>query len=59
MPSPALHVLDEDNHLLVLNKLAGLPTMGTPGGTPTLLTLAKEYVKQKYQKPRQCLFRRL
>src|SRR5580704_11587890 len=25
--------------------------MGTPEGTPTLLTLAKEYVKQKYQKP--------
>ena len=51
MPSPALDVLYEDNHLLVLNKLAGLPTMGTPGGAPTLLTLAKEYVKQKYQKP--------
>ena len=51
MPSPALDVLYEDNHLLVLNKPAGLPTMGTPGGTVTLLTLAKEYVKQKYQKP--------
>ena len=46
-----LEVLYEDNHLLVLNKPAGLPTMGTPEGTPTLLTLAKEYVKQKYQKP--------
>jgi 23S rRNA pseudouridine1911/1915/1917 synthase len=51
MPSQSLHVLYEDNHLLVLNKPAGLPTMGTPEGTPTLLTLAKEYVKQKYQKP--------
>ena len=51
MPSPVLDVLYEDNHLLVLNKPAGLPTMGTPEGTPTLLTLAKEYVKQKYQKP--------
>ena len=25
--------------------------MGTPGGRPTLLTLAKEYVKERYQKP--------
>ena len=52
MPSLSLaRVLYEDNHLLVLNKPAGLPTMGTPEGTPTLLTLAKEYIKQKYQKP--------
>ena len=46
-----MDVLYEDNHLLVLNKPAGLPTMGTPGGVPTLLTLAKDYIKQKYQKP--------
>jgi 23S rRNA pseudouridine1911/1915/1917 synthase len=51
MPSLALDVLYEDNHLLVLNKPAALPTMGTPGGEPTLLSLAREYVKQKYQKP--------
>lgn len=51
MRSPVLDVLYEDNHLLVLNKPAGLPTMGTPEGTPTLLNVAKEYIKQKYQKP--------
>ncbi len=45
MPSPALDVLYEDNHLLVLNKPAGLPTMGTPGGAPTLLSVAKDYIK--------------
>jgi 23S rRNA pseudouridine1911/1915/1917 synthase len=50
-PPDALHVLYEDNHLLVLDKPAGLPTMGTPEGRPTLLTLAKEYVKQRHQKP--------
>jgi 23S rRNA pseudouridine1911/1915/1917 synthase len=48
---PALDVLYEDNHLLVLNKPAGLPTMGTPDGVPTLLMLAKDYIKEKYQKP--------
>lgn len=46
-----MDVLYEDNHLLVLNKPAGLPTMGTPGGQATLLTVAKDYVKQKYAKP--------
>jgi 23S rRNA pseudouridine1911/1915/1917 synthase len=48
---PALEVLYEDNHLLAVNKPAGIPTMGTPGDRPTLLSVAKEYVKQKYQKP--------
>ena len=51
MNPPPLSVLYEDNHLLVVSKPAGLPTMGTPDGLPTLLTLAKEYVKQRYQKP--------
>lgn len=46
-----LEVLYEDNHLLVLNKPAMLPTMGTPLGTETLLTLAKQYVKEKCNKP--------
>ena len=49
--NPLLNILYEDNHLLVLDKPAGLPTMGTPIGQPTLLTLAKEYVKDRYRKP--------
>ena len=51
MNPPPLTVLYEDNHLLVVTKPAGLPTMGTPGDRPTLLAVAKEYVKQRYQKP--------
>jgi 23S rRNA pseudouridine1911/1915/1917 synthase len=51
MNPPQLHVLYEDNHLLAVVKPAGLPTMGTPGDRPTLLALAKEYVKRRYQKP--------
>ncbi len=46
-----LEVLYEDNHLLALAKPAGLATMGTPPGKPTLLAEAKEYVKEKYHKP--------
>ena len=51
MNTTTLKILYEDNHLLVVNKPAMLPTMGTPGDRPTLLTLAKQYVKRRYQKP--------
>ena len=47
----SLEVLYEDNHLLAVAKPAGLATMGTPGNKPTLLSLAKEYVKRRYAKP--------
>jgi 23S rRNA pseudouridine1911/1915/1917 synthase len=46
-----LEILYEDNHLLAVNKPAGLPTMGTPEGEATLLTVAKAYIKHKYKKP--------
>ena len=46
-----MHVLYEDNHLLAVVKPAGLATMGTPGGQPTLLSLAKDYIGQRYHKP--------
>src|SRR5919108_1881006 len=51
MPKPALEVLYEDNHLLVVNKPAGLATQGVAEGAPSVLTRAKAYLKQKYQKP--------
>ncbi|MDO5580501.1 MAG: RluA family pseudouridine synthase [Planctomycetia bacterium] len=43
-------ILYEDNHLLVVNKPNGLATMGLPEGEETLLTRAKEYIKEKYDK---------
>ncbi|NOY29141.1 MAG: RluA family pseudouridine synthase [Planctomycetes bacterium] len=46
-----LEVLYEDNHLLVVNKRAMLPTMGVAADRPSLLSLAKEYIRQKYNKP--------
>jgi 23S rRNA pseudouridine1911/1915/1917 synthase len=51
MPPVRLNVLYEDNHLLAVFKPAGLPTMGTPEGQPTLWTIAKQYIKERYQKP--------
>jgi 23S rRNA pseudouridine1911/1915/1917 synthase len=46
-----LDVLYEDNHLLAINKPAMLPTMGVAADAPSLLTLAKEYIRRKYSKP--------
>jgi 23S rRNA pseudouridine1911/1915/1917 synthase len=50
-PTTILDVLYEDNHLLVVNKPAGLPTMGVAENRPSLLLLAKDYVARKYNKP--------
>ena len=48
---PPLKVLYEDNHLLVVEKPAGLATQGVADGTPSVVTRAKAYLKHKYQKP--------
>lgn len=48
-----LEVLYEDNHLLAVNKPAMLPTMGVAAGKPSLLDVAKDYIKKKYNKPGQ------
>lgn len=49
--SPALEVLYEDNHLLAINKPAGLPTMGVSEGAPSAWRIARDYIKRKYDKP--------
>lgn len=46
-----IDVLFEDNHLLVVNKPAELPTMGLRDESETLLGRCKQLVKQKYNKP--------
>jgi 23S rRNA pseudouridine1911/1915/1917 synthase len=51
MPLPKLDVLFEDNHLLVVNKPSGVLVQGDETGDKPLSELAKEYVKEKYQKP--------
>ena len=47
---PSLDILYEDNHLLVLNKPAGIATMGAESGL-TMHSLAADYLKSAYQKP--------
>jgi 23S rRNA pseudouridine1911/1915/1917 synthase len=51
MKPSTLQILYEDNHLLAVVKPAGLATMGTPAGQPTLLTVAKDYIAERYHKP--------
>jgi len=41
----------EDNHLLVVEKPAGLPSQGDKTGDESLLDVAKHYLKVKYNKP--------
>lgn len=44
-------ILFEDNHLLVIDKPAGLLSQADSSDAPDVLTLMKEYVKEKYHKP--------
>jgi 23S rRNA pseudouridine1911/1915/1917 synthase len=44
-------ILYEDNHCLAIDKPAGLLTMGDHTGGPTLVEFAREYLREKYQKP--------
>ncbi|MFH1755941.1 MAG: pseudouridine synthase [Candidatus Latescibacterota bacterium] len=46
-----MKILYEDNHLLGVFKEAGRLVQGDRTGDVTLLTLAKEYLKEKYHKP--------
>lgn len=51
MSRTKLSILYEDNHLLVLDKPAGIATMGTSASEESLLDLAKQDVKDRYDKP--------
>ncbi|GJM28568.1 MAG: RNA pseudouridine synthase [Cyclobacteriaceae bacterium] len=47
------NVLFEDNHLLAVNKPAGILVQGDQTGDPSLVDFAKEYLRVKYNKPGQ------
>ncbi len=46
-----LTILYSDNHLLVIDKPAGIATMGADEGTPTIARQAAAYLQHKYRKP--------
>ena len=49
--SSEISVIYEDNHLLVVEKPINIPSQPDSSGDKDLLTLLKEYIKVKYDKP--------
>lgn len=46
-----LEVLYEDNHIIVVVKPVNIPSQGDKTGDIDMLTIIKEYIKEKYNKP--------
>ena len=46
-----LHVIYEDNHIIVVEKPVNIPSQGDKTGDKDMLTIIKEYIKEKYNKP--------
>lgn len=46
-----MKILYEDNHIIVVEKMANIPSQSDKTGDKDMLTLIKEYLKEKYQKP--------
>ena len=46
-----LKVLYEDNHIIVVEKPVNIPSQGDKTGDIDMITIIKEYLKEKYDKP--------
>lgn len=46
-----LKVIYEDNHIIVVEKPVNVPSQGDKTGDVDMLTIIKEYLKEKYNKP--------
>lgn len=46
-----LNVIYEDNHIIVVEKIVNIPSQGDKTGDLDMLTIIKEYLKEKYNKP--------
>ena len=44
-------VLFEDNHIIIIQKTAGIPTQGDETGDISLFEMVQQYIKVKYNKP--------
>ncbi len=49
--TPNIPIIYEDNHLLVIDKPAGVLSQEDRTGAPDVLTLCKKYIKKEYKKP--------
>ena len=46
-----LKVIYEDNHIIVVEKPVNIPSQGDKTGDLDMLTMIKDYLKEKYHKP--------
>ncbi len=46
-----LNILYEDNHIIVVVKPVNIPSQGDKTGDEDMLTIIKQYIKEKYNKP--------
>ena len=46
-----LNVLFEDNHIIVVEKIVNIPSQADKTGDIDMLTIIKDYIKEKYNKP--------
>jgi 23S rRNA pseudouridine1911/1915/1917 synthase len=46
-----IKVIYEDNHIIVVEKIPNIPSQADKTGDRDMLTLVKDYLKDKYQKP--------
>ena len=46
-----LNVIYEDNHIIVVEKPVNIPSQGDKTGDIDMLTIIKDYIKEKYNKP--------
>lgn len=46
-----MEILFEDNHIIVVHKPQGVPSQADESGDKDMLTMVKEYIKEKYNKP--------
>ena len=46
-----LKVIYEDNHIIVVEKPVNIPSQADKTGDVDMLTIIKEYLKEKYKKP--------
>ena len=46
-----LKVIYEDNHIIVVEKIPNIPSQSDKTGDMDMLTIVKQYIKEKYNKP--------
>ena len=46
-----MEILYEDNHIIVVHKPQGVPSQPDESGDKDMLSMVKEYIKEKYNKP--------